>query len=160
MMERSRFTDRSSPGFSGLRAVAVLEAAKGIIVLLLGLGLFTLVHADLDAVAEEITAFLHVNPEGRFSRVFLSLADHTTSRTLWLLATGALVYSAVRFTEAYGLWHRKEWAQWFALLSGALYLPGELYSLLHHSNLLKWTIFATNTMIVLWIFQLRVRDRR
>jgi Predicted membrane protein (DUF2127) len=52
----------------------------------------------------------------------------------------------------------KKCAEWFALLSGALYLPGELCSLLHHSNLLKWTIFATNTMIVLWIFQLRIRE--
>ncbi|OLC92083.1 MAG: hypothetical protein AUH86_19685 [Acidobacteria bacterium 13_1_40CM_4_58_4] len=77
-----------------------------------------------------------------------------------MLAIGALVYSAVRFTEAYGLWHQREWAQWFALLSGSLYLPGELYSLLHYSSPLKWMILAINIGIVPLMLLLRVSAER
>ena len=146
--------------FAGLRAVAVLEATKGVIVLLLGFGIFTLLHTNLDDVAEDLTEFLHVSPEGKLSSVFLSLADRTTTKALWLLAIGALVYSAVRFTEAYGLWRQREWAQWFALLSGALYLPGELYSMLHRSSLLKWMMLATNIGIVLLMLLLRISAAR
>ncbi len=32
--------------------------------------------------------------------------------------------------ESYGLWFAKRWAEWFALLSGSVYLPVELYGLL------------------------------
>jgi len=90
----------------GLRAVAVLESVKGIVVLLVGFGVRALVHRNIEDSAEEITHFLHLNPEGKRSSVFLHLADRTTSKDLWLLAIGALVHSAIHFTEAYGLWHQ------------------------------------------------------
>jgi uncharacterized membrane protein (DUF2068 family) len=88
----------------GLRTVAVLEAAKGILVLLLGFGVLALMHKNLDDVAERLTEILRVNPEGRLSNVFIHAANRATDNTLWLLAIGALVYAAVRFVEAFGLW--------------------------------------------------------
>ena len=51
-------------------------------------------------------------------------------------------------------------AQWFALLSGALYLPGELYSLLRHPRPLKWAVLVVNAVIVLYMLVLRVRAQR
>lgn len=144
----------------GLRAVAVLESTKGIVVLLVGFGVRGLVHRNIEDSAEEITHFLHLNPEGKLSSVFLHLADRTTSKDLWLLAIGALVYSAIHFTEAYGLWHQREWAEWFALLSGASYLPGELYSLLHHASWLKWSMLVANAVVVLFMLILRLKSVR
>lgn len=143
---------------AGLRAVAVFELAKGILVLLLGFGVLALAHRDLDEVAHRLTEVLRVNPEGRISNIFLTLANHTTDKTLWVLAFGALLYACVRFIEAYGLWRGREWAQWFALLSGALYLPGELYSLLRHASPLKWAVLAMNVMIVLFMLAVRIKE--
>ncbi|MFZ3211412.1 MAG: DUF2127 domain-containing protein [Terriglobales bacterium] len=147
----------------GLRTVAVLEAAKGILALLLGVGVLALLHMNLDDVAEWLTEILRVNPEGRLSNLFFNAADRATDKTLWVLAIGALVYAAVRFVEALGLWREREWAQWFALLSGALYLPGELYSLLRHPRPLKWGVVAANAVIVLYMLYmliLRVKAQR
>lgn len=143
----------------GLRTVAILEAAKGILVLLLGFGVFALLHRNLDEVAERLTEILHVSPEGKLSNLFLHAANQATDKTLWVLAIGALVYATVRLVEAFGLWRGREWAQWFALLSGALYLPGELYSLLRHPRPLKWAVLATNVVIVLYILIVRVMAR-
>jgi uncharacterized membrane protein (DUF2068 family) len=75
----------------GLRTVAVLEAAKGILVLLLGFGVLALMHKNLD---------------------------------------------------------------------GALYLPGELYSLLRHPRPLKWAVVGANALIVLYMLILRVKAQR
>lgn len=122
--------------------------------------MLALLHRNLDEFAEQITEFLDVNPEGKLSKVFLNLADHTTGKTVWLLAIGALAYAAVRMTEAYGLWRQREWAQWFALLSGALYLPGELYSLLKHASQLKWAVVAANALVVLFMLSLRIKAVR
>ena len=70
--------------------------------------------------------FLHVNPDRHHSaQVFLNLADNITDRKLWAMAGGAAAYSIVRFVEAYGLWRARAWAEWFALISGALYVPFE-----------------------------------
>jgi uncharacterized membrane protein (DUF2068 family) len=144
----------------GLRTVAVLEAAKGIAVLLLGFGMLALIHKDLDDLAERLVQVLHVNPEGKLSNLFYSAADHATDKGLLILALGALVYAVVRFTEAYGLWHEREWAEWFALLSGSLYLPWEIYGIFRHANLLKWSVLAVNTAIVTYMLILRVDAAR
>jgi len=141
----------------GLRTVAVIEAAKGALVLFLGLGLFSLIHKDLDDVAEHLTEMLRVNPDGRLSNLFFKAADRLTDKTLLVIAIGAMVYSGVRFVEAFGLWHEREWAEWFALLSGCLYLPWEMLSIIRHPHPLKWVVLAINLMIVLYMFVLRLR---
>jgi uncharacterized membrane protein (DUF2068 family) len=127
----------------GLRTVAAFEAAKGGIVLLLGCGVLDLIRKNLDAIAERLAEVLHVNPDGKLSNLFVKLASHATDRLLWMLAIGAPVYAAVRSVEAYGLWREREWAQWFALLSTALYLPPELYWLLGHPTWLKCSALIT-----------------
>jgi len=42
---------------------------------------------------------------------------------LWALALAAMLYAAVRFAEAYGLWHGRSWAEWFAILTGGYIFP-------------------------------------
>jgi len=141
----------------GLRAVAIFEAAKGTIVFLLGCGVLHLIHKNLDDIAERVAEVLHVNPEGKLSNLFVSLTSHTTDHTLWVLALGALVYSVVRWIEAYGLWQEREWAQWFELLSVALYLPPELYWLLGRASWLKWGVFVVNLVILVFMLTLRMK---
>jgi uncharacterized membrane protein (DUF2068 family) len=63
--------------------------------------------------------------------------------------------------EATGLWLEKEWAEWFALISGAMYMPYEIYELVHHANLVKWGIFISNVLIVwymVWLLQTSHRN--
>ncbi len=140
-----------------LRTVALFEAAKGLIVLLLGLGVLRLVHKNLDEFAENLIRFLHVSPAGHLSNLFVTAAGRTTDKNLWLIAAAAMVYSIVRFAEALGLWHDREWAEWFALLSGSMYLPWEVYSLMRHPHLLKWVVLTVNVAIVLYMLVLRVQ---
>jgi uncharacterized membrane protein (DUF2068 family) len=140
-----------------LRTVALFEAAKGLVVLLLGLGVLRLMHKNLDAFAEQLIRFLHVTPGGRLSNLFVTAAGRTTDKNLWAIAAAAMVYAIVRFAEAFGLWRDREWAEWFALLSGSMYLPWELYSLLRHPHLIKWVVLTINLAIVLYMLVLRVQ---
>lgn len=140
-----------------LRSVAIFEAAKGLLVLLLGLGLLRLVHKNLDVVAEQLIRFLHVAPGGRLSNLFVTAAGKTTDKNLWVLAAAAVVYAAVRFAEAFGLWYECEWAEWFALLSGSMYLPWEVFSLMRHPHAIKWIVLSVNVAIVAYMLVLRVQ---
>ena len=74
--------------------------------------------------------------------------DH---RDLHLWIGGTILYSIIRFAEATGLWLEKQWAEWFALISGSLYLPIEIYELAHHATPIKWGVFATNVLIVAYL---------
>jgi len=152
--------DRSSA--AGLRAVAVYEALKGVIVLALATGLLALLHKDVESFAENLLVHLHINLDRRIAQVVLNAASKMTDTRLWGLAIGAMAYSAVRFTEAWGLWHRRVWAEWFALLSGALYLPLEIVKLTEHRNAVHAAVFLGNLALVLYMLYIRVeacRDR-
>jgi uncharacterized membrane protein (DUF2068 family) len=140
-----------------LRSVAVFEAAKGLLVLALGLGFLRFLHKNLQDIAEQIIRFLHASPGGHISNLFITAASHASDKSLWAFAGAAMIYSLVRFAEAYGLWHDREWAEWFALLSGALYLPWEMYSLIRHPVPIKWVILLANVAVVLYMLVLRVQ---
>lgn len=145
---------------TGLRAVATLEALKGIIVLLLGLALLGLVHKDAEDVAERFLEHLHINPDRRLAQALLHTASRITDKRLWALAAAAVIYSAVRFTEAWGLWNRRVWAEWFALLSGALYLPWEILKVAERPNWEHLGVLGANLCILLYMIWIRIRACR
>ncbi len=125
----------------GLRAVAILEACKGIASLLVGFGLHVLAGHNMRQLAENIVSRLHLNPAGHLPSIFIHAASGLTDARMGLLAIGALVYSAIRLVEAYGLWQGLVWTEWFALVSGAIYLPFEIYEMIFHTNLLGIGVF-------------------
>ena len=114
----SGIDEQSSP--AGLRAVATFEACKGIAVLLLGMVLL-FVHQHADDIIENLLYHLHMDPDRRFARMLLNAADKLTDARWWSILGATLTYPAIRFIEAWGLWHKRVWAEWFALLSGAMY---------------------------------------
>ena len=136
------------PLLAGVRTVAVVEAAKALLVLLAGFGLLALIHRDVQDLAEKFVRHSHLNPAGKYPRIFLDAADRVTDARLWLYASLAALYSLVRSVEAYGLWNERRWAEWFALASSALYLPVEIYEMWHRFGWVKASIFLTNVAVV------------
>ncbi len=132
----------------GVRFVAVLAAAKGIAVLTVGCGLLALVHRNAQDIGEEIVRQFHLNPASRYPRIFLDAASGATSDDLWLIVFGASACASARLIEAYGLWHERRWAVWFASASGALYVPIEIYELLEGVTLIKAILLAANLGIL------------
>jgi len=142
-----------------LRAVALVEFVKGLVVLLAGFGILTLVHRDAWDVAESFLEWLHVSPEAHYAQVFLNLADQVTDSKLWAVAGGAMAYSSLRFIEAYGLWMERAWAEWLALISGTIYLPFEIYEIVRRPDWIRITIFLINVGVVLYMAYLRLEAR-
>jgi uncharacterized membrane protein (DUF2068 family) len=133
---------------SALRTVALIEAAKGALVLLVGFGLLSLIHHDVQRFAERLIAHAHLNPAARYPHIFIDVANQLTDARLLLIAAGAAVYSLVRFIEAYGLWYARRWAEWFAALSGGVYVPIELFELYERVTWLRLGALVLNSTIV------------
>lgn len=140
--------DLVMPSFSTVRAVALFEAAKGTLVLLTGYGALSLIHHDAQRFAEQLVGHLHLNPAKHYPRIFIDTAAHLTDARLWMLATLAATYGLVRFVEAYGLWRGRRWAEWFAAVSGGIYIPFELYELFQGINWLSLGALVANVLIV------------
>ena len=140
---------------TGLRVVAIFEASKGVLVLLVGLGLLSLVHHSAQNAGEEIVERFHLNLAHEHPRILIYAATHLDNSHLRLLAVAALLYSTMRFIEAYGLWRNRGWAQLFAIVSGGVYLPLELYELIHRATAVKAVVFVVNAIIVAYLVYFR-----
>jgi uncharacterized membrane protein (DUF2068 family) len=134
-----------------LRGIATLELAKGLVVLLAAAAILFLMHKDPWDVADGLLHLLHISPDGHFAQRFLDWADTLTDAKLWAVAGAALAYSILRFFEAYGLWYARAWAEWIALISGSLYLPYEIYKLVHRQTLFHISVLVINLAIVLYM---------
>ena len=143
----------------GLRTVASFEFAKGLAVLLLAFGLISLIHRDPWDVVEGTLEFLHIDPYRHFAQALLEAADRITDTNLLSAAGIALIYSALRFVEAYGLWNACPWAEWLAFASGAIYLPFEVIELMATPSLLHVSILVVNLAVVLYMLYLRTWGR-
>lgn len=131
-----------------LRTVALLEAAKGSLVLLAGIGALSFIHHDAQRFAEQLVGHLHLNPASGYPRIFLEYAAKVTDSRLGTLAALAAAYALVRFIEAYGVWRERRWAEWFAAVSGGIYIPFEIYNLFHGDAWLSLGALSLNVVVV------------
>ena len=92
-----------TPGIdTGVRAVAVYEGIKGVLVLAVASGL-TLVHKDVHAIAMRLVEHAHLDPAAKYPSIFLSAAAHLQDMRLLLLASAAVGYvGAVAINLALG----------------------------------------------------------
>ena len=133
---------------TSLRAIAVFEAAKGIVVLLAGSGVLFLVHRNMQEIADRIVRHFHLNPASRESRILLRAFENATPGRLRWLAAGALVYAAVRLAEAWGLWRARSWAAWLGVVTAVIYVPFEIVSFVRHPRWIPFVALVINLVII------------
>jgi len=143
-----------------LRAVAALEFFKGVFVVLMGICALLLLHKDLWLYAESLLAKLHISTDRKFAQMFLDFADNITDARLWAAARIAFAYAGLRFTEAYGLWNERTWAEWVAFVSGFLLLPLEIRELLRGVTFWRCALLLGNIAIVLFMLYIIISNRR
>ena len=136
---------------NALHAIALFEGLKGLAAIAASLGLLSLVHHDVRAIAYALMGHLHVNPDARFPQMLLndiSALQNANLRQVVLFAWG---YAAIRLTEGYGLWRDKAWAEWLAAVSGTVYLPLELSHLLAHTTAINGVVLVGNLAVVAYM---------
>jgi uncharacterized membrane protein (DUF2068 family) len=136
-----------------LQLVALMEAIKGFIVFGAGFGLLALLHHDVRHIAESLVTRLHIDPGNHFAGIFLNAAAHLTDARLWGLAALALAYSVLRWTEAWGLWFNRRWGEWLGAVSGATYVPIEVYELWEKPGVVKAATLALNVAVVAYLIR-------
>jgi uncharacterized membrane protein (DUF2068 family) len=147
-------------GIAGLRLVAIFEGGKGVLVLLTGFGLLSLIHKDIHHAAALLVQHLHLNPASHFPRIFLDLSEKISDASLWAMAAAAMAYALVRLAEAVGLWLQRRWAEWFGALTGGIYIPLEIYELLQGITWPRVTVLVVNVWIVSYLLFTLLRSNQ
>ncbi len=144
-----------SPSTRGIRIIAVYEAVKGFIGLIGGFGLLSLIHRDVAEFAEDLVGLLHLNSEGRLAHRLVETITKLNPSNIKIFFVIALIYATVRFVEAYGLWRLRAWAEWFAIISGTIYIPIEIYEIFQKPTFVRVGILLVNVLMVLYLIYFR-----
>ena len=144
----------------GVRTVATIEFTKGVVVVLAGLGAFSMRHKSIWGIAESFLEFFHANPYNHYVGVFINLVYRVSDVRLWKIALAASVYTIIRFVEAYGLWYLRPWAEWLAIASGTIYIPFEVIDMIRHPKGFAALVLVVNLAIVLYMLYVRLDARR
>jgi uncharacterized membrane protein (DUF2068 family) len=151
-----------SPGVKlhsrGLHVVALFEGTKGLLVLLVGFELLTFIHKDFHEAALKLVEHIHLNPASHYPRIFLDLTERINDTKLWSMAIAAAMYSLVRMIEAVGLWLGKRWAEWFAILTGSIYIPVEIFEVVRSLTWPMITVLIVNIAVVSYLLFVLIRN--
>ena len=142
-----------------LRAIALVEAAKGVLALAAVCGIISLRHTDLHAATDAFLLRHGVNPERHYTRLFIESVAKATNHHVGEIAALGLAYALIRLAEGYGLWQGKHWAEWVAVVAAGLYLPLEFQHFAHHAKLLNAGVIFFNIVIVLYLARLLNQQR-
>lgn len=140
----------------GLHAIALFEAAKGLLALFAASGLELLGPRPLLRWLHEFMVRFQLDPN-QGATAWLSQAINPDS--VHLAAAVAVAYGLLRLVEAWGLWRVRVWASWLGCISAAIYLPLDVYAVFRHPGWMAWAVLAIN-LIVVAVLARDIRKRR
>ncbi|MEO6590511.1 MAG: DUF2127 domain-containing protein [Pyrinomonadaceae bacterium] len=143
----------------GIHAIAIFEAIKGVLGIAAGFGLLTLINRDISVFADDLVETLHLNSEGHIAHKIVEYLLKLNPSNIKVFFALSMVYAAVRLIEAYGLWKLRAWAEWFAIISGALYVPIEIYEIFQKPTAFRFLILFINIAIVFYLFSFRKKQK-
>jgi len=144
----------------GLRLIAVLEVAKGVLGLILGVGLYLLAGHHQHPLIQSIVVRFHLNDSAHAPHFIVEMLAHPERFRLEIWTLLAAGYATLRFVEGYGLWLARRWAEWLALVSAALYIPFEIFAIVERPTLLKVTLLVLNGAFVAYLSMVLRATRR
>ncbi len=144
----------------GLRTVATIEIAKGVLAVFFSVWVLSFREKDLGDMMANLLDRLHVDPAHNFAIKLVSMADHITPQKIEIVALIASLYALIRFVEGYGLWNARTWAEYFAIISGALYLPWELWEFVRRPNWFHAVLILINVAVVGYVAYVRFAVHR
>ncbi len=140
-----------------LYLIILLKLGKGILLLLLAFGVYSLTDNNLPAEFRELLGSLNLDPENKLFTALTAKIERLTPANVRWVATGTLLYSLFSLVEGVGLIFRVVWAGWLAIGEGGFFIPIEIYELSHGFSPTVLVILVLNIIIVWYLLQNRHR---
>jgi uncharacterized membrane protein (DUF2068 family) len=138
--------------------IALFKLFKALLLIAVGIGALKFLHKDLSSAALHWVQVLRVDPDNRIIHRMLVRIFRVTPSQLRALSVGTFLYAGLFATEGIGLLLRKHWAEYFVIITTALFIPLEIYELVAHFTYVKLAVTVINLLIV-WYLVARVRSR-
>lgn len=141
---------------SSVRAIALIEWAKGAVALAFAAGILIVPAQQLQHWLLRLAEHLHIgHRHGPFALIDRGIGGES----LDLIAALCGGYALLRAAEGWGLWHQRRWAAWLGVLSTAIYLPFDVLALRRHPGVMSDLLLLLNLGLIalLWLSLKRKR---
>ena len=138
---------------TGLAVIAVFKVVKGLLLLLLGLGLLKLMHAEIATLLSLLIEALHLNADSRFIHTLVLKVDALQPNSVLLAGLISLGYAGILLVEGIGLWLEFTWAGYLTVVSTGLLLPFEIYEVIEQVSMLRISVLLLNLIIVFYLIR-------
>src|SRR2546427_10112291 len=88
---------------TGIVLIAGLKVLKGLLLLIVGLGLLKLVHADIATLFARLLEALHLNADSRILHRLVLKVDALQPHSVFMMSLVSMEYPALLLTEGVGL---------------------------------------------------------
>ena len=137
--------------------IILIKLCKGLFLLFLGLGVYSLTDNNLPEEFKQGLQFFHLDPEKKFfTELAKKLSEVTPANLVWV-ARGTVLYSFFSLVEGIGLLFRVPWAGWLAIGESVFFIPIEVYELMRKYSTAVLVILGLNIWIVWYLFANRER---
>jgi uncharacterized membrane protein (DUF2068 family) len=134
-----------------LRLIAAFKLVKGTFLLSAGVAALGFLNPS---VAKPMTRWtMDVSADWHY-RVLDTLVRQVVDvdpRTLRMVSLGSLFYALLFYTEGFGLYFDKRWAEYMTILSTGALIPFELFEILRRASAGKIALLGVNVLIVLYL---------
>ena len=140
-----------------LYAIIAVKLGKGLLLLLLAVGIFSLADNDLVKDYHAFLGRIQVDPERQFfTDLAVKIGKITPGNVYWVAGLTAF-YALFSLVEGVGLIYRVGWACWMAIGESTFFIPIELYKLSHGFSKTVFLILLLNIVIVWYLLKNRHR---
>lgn len=136
---------------TGLAAIALFKLFKGLLLLLTGVGLLKLMHAEVATLFSLLLEALHVNADSRIVHALVLKVDALQPHSIVIAGLVSLGYAGLLLLEGVGLWLERIWAAQLTVISTSLLLPFELYEVIERVTIIRVGVLVLNLVIVLYL---------
>lgn len=153
----SHGTDKRS---TTLLLIALFKLVKCTLLVIVGIGAIRLIHRDMAEAVEHWVHLLRVDPGNHFIHRIIAKLTVVTPKQLEALSIGTFFYAALLLTEGVGLLLRKYWAEYFTVITTALFVPLELFEIAKHVSVTRIVVLILNVAIVVYLIgRIRIHKR-
>ena len=153
--------------------IVAIKLIKGVLLLLVALGIFALAGKDLQDLFERFVRGLGFDPENRFFGNIGDWLDTVTPANVRVAASGTFLCGLFLIVLGSGLAFRAKWAIWLAIGESAFFIPIEIFELarrrqpalldqprpdlFHHPKIGLLVVLVLNVIIVWYLLKNRQR---
>lgn len=136
-----------------LKFIILELSVKGALLLPLSVGLFSLINKDLELLSKRLAKYLNLDVDNHFINLLLDKVGMVKTTVLVEVSIGLFLYGILCLVEAYGLHRRKRWAEYLTVIGIGLFIPFEIYEVVHRLSTVRVSVLVLNVVIVYYLIK-------